>query len=241
MPFRKLPNTDDGRLQALGGAAKKAAAVSAAELAFTAPTKAKLDVTYPKWKQEVEERGQALAAQSDATSKTREQGNRLRMYVSHFFQSLNFAIQRGVFAESDRAHYQLDVSQTTLPPMDAEADLILWAGRTVSGEASRTAAGGLAMPFPAAAEVQAELTKYEQLHDQQSAKSDAYDDEQKDVEDMRDEVDGLIRDIWDEVEFTFRHETPPSLRRKARQYAVVYATRPGEAPEVDDAEPPVAA
>jgi hypothetical protein len=241
MPYRKLPGTDDGRLQALSAAAKKAAAVAPAELAFTAPTKAKLDVMHPKWKKETDERGEALAAQSEATKKTREQGNRLRMYVSHFLQNLNFAIERGVFTESDRAYYQLDVSQTTLPAMNAEADLMMWAGRAVSGEAARTAVGGMAMPFPSAAEVQTELTAFEQLHSHQSDKVGALDREQEDVENMRDEVDGLLRDIWDEVEFTYRHDAPSSLRRKAREYGVVYASRPGEAPDADDTEPPVAA
>jgi hypothetical protein len=241
MPYRRLPQSDEGRLQALGAAAKKADSVAPGELAFTAPTKAKLDVIHPKLTKEMNERGQALRAQSDATSKTREQGNRLRMITSHFYQNLNFGIERGVFIEADRAYYQLDVSQTTLPPMVSEADLMLWAGRVVSGEAARTAAGGKAMPFPSAAEVQTELTKYEQLHSQQSDKADSFDEEQEDVEKMRDEVDGLIADIWDEVEFTFRRDAPSSLRRKARQYGVVYVSRPGESEETDDTQPPVAA
>jgi hypothetical protein len=42
------------------------------------------------------------------------------------------------------------------------------------------------------------------------------------VQDLRNEADLLIADIWDEVLFAYRKETPPSLRRKAREYGVVY-------------------
>lgn len=236
MPFRQLPQSDTARLQALDAASAKAATVDPANLAFTAESKTTLDTLRPQFQTEVAERGQALAAQTDASKAVREQAARLRMFVSHFFQNLNFGIERGVFAASDRAHYQLDVSQTTLPNMVREADLLTWAGRAVSGEASRTAAGGMAMPFPSAAEVQAELTQYTTLASDQSTKKDTYDDEQADVEALRDDVDGLIVDIWDEVEFTFRRDKPPSLRRKAKQYGVVYVTRPGEPPDEDEGD-----
>lgn len=234
MPYRHLPNTDNQRLQALDGAAAKSAAVDPANLAFSAESKTTLDTLRPQFQTEVAERGQALAAQSDASTAVRDQAGRLRMFVSHFFQNLNMGIERGVFADSDRAHYQLDVSQTTLPEMTREADLLTWAGRAISGEASRTAAGGVAMPFPSAAEVQAELTQYTTLASDQSTKKDTYDSEQEDVEALRDDVDGLIKDIWDEVEFTFRREKPSSLRRKAKEYGVVYMTRPGEPPDEDE-------
>ena len=63
---------------------------------------------------------------------------------------------------------------------------------------------------------------------QQSTKKDALNAEQEDVAALRPTVDLLVRDIWDEVEFTFRHDAPSSLRAKAREYGVVYASRPGE-------------
>lgn len=128
----------------------------------------------------------------------------------------------------------MDVSQTTLPQLSSDAELTMWADRIVSGEAARTAAGGTALPFPTVAEVDAELTQYKSLRADQSTKKDAYDSEQEDVEALRADVEALIRDIWDEVEFAFRRDDSPSLRRKAREYGVFYATRPGEEPEAEE-------
>jgi hypothetical protein len=133
-----------------------------------------------------------------------------------------------VFPVTDRAFYQLNISQESLPDMSKETDLIQWAGNAVSGEAARIAAGGAAIPFPTIAQVSAELTAYQTARTAQSTKKDAFTAEAEDVEALRPPADSLILDIWDEVEFKFRHDSPSSLRAKAREYGVVYVSRPGE-------------
>ena len=238
MPFRQLPTTDVGRLEALQAAADKAAITPAGQLAFSAVSKTTLDTLLPNYRTEVEQRGTALAQQSTATQAQDVQATRTRMWTSHYLQSLNMAIERGVIPASARAYYQLDVSQTALPKLSNEADLALWAGRVVTGEAARVAAGGVPITFPSAAEVATELAQYQTLRGIQSTKKDAYDEEQEDVESLRGAVDELVREIWDEVEFHFRRESPSSLRNKAREYGVYYASRPGEPP--DPGSPPAA-
>ncbi len=231
MPFRQLPSSDEARLQALQAAFEKVAATPADQLAISLATKTRLETQYPLFRTELEERGTALAGQTMATQAQEAQAWRLRTWTSHFFQVLNMAIERGMVPAAARAFYQLDVSQTALPRLSAEADLILWAGRAVSGEATRVAAGGSPILSPPIAEVSAELAQYQTLRSVQSAKKDAYIGEAADVEALRPTEDDLIRDIWDEVEFHFRHDSPSSLRSKAREYGVYYATRPGEAPD----------
>ena len=54
---------------------------------------------------------------------------------------------------------------------------------------------------------------------------------QEAVADQRPAVDDLIKDLWDTIEFNLRTEEPSSLRRKAREWGVVYD-------EADEAEPP---
>lgn len=231
MPFRRMPNSDSARLQALQAASTKAAATDPAELAFSSETKTALDNTLPQWKQELQERGQALSAQAAATEELAVRRARLRMWVSHFFQAFNMGVARGVCQASERAFFQLDVSSESLPSLDGEADLLTWAERIVAGETARTAAGGVAILQPSATEVGTELTAYQTYRATQAAAAGAYDREQEDVERMREQVDRLIRDLWDEVEFRFRREQPSSMRRKAREYGVTYASRPGEPPE----------
>ena len=50
-------------------------------------------------------------------------------------------------------------------------------------------------------------------------------------------ADELITDIWDEIEFKYRKDEPSAMRRKAREYGVVYVSRPGE-PVEEGAQPP---
>ena len=199
MPYRRLPVTDEARLQALQTAFDKGATTPAAQLAFSAATKTRLDAEFPVFRTEMQERGVALAGQTTATEAQDTQEARLRIWTSHFYQNLNMAIERDLIAAGARAFYQMDVSQTALPRMSSEADLILWAGRVVSGEAARVAAGGVALPFPPATEVSTELNLYQSLRSVQSTKKDAYDSEAEDVEALRVPIDALILDIWDEV------------------------------------------
>lgn len=242
MPSRDLPNTDVKRLQALEAAAAKAAATDPTQLAFTAETKTQLDADLPLFLTEMQQRGTALSEQTEATQALTGQRRRLRMFSSHYLRVFNLAIEREAFAASDRGHYQLPTSQDSLPALTSEADLLLWSQRINAGEAARVAAGGAAMAFPSAAEVQAERDAYVALQADQTTKKDAFDAEAEDVETMREGIDDLIEDIWDEVEFTFRKQSPASLRNKAREYGVVYVSRPGETPEPgetpDPGEPP---
>ena len=102
MPFRLLPRTDESRLQALQAAFEKAAATPVGQLAISAGTKTALDSQYPLFRTELEERGTALAGQTTATQAQSAQADRLRMWVSHFFQTLNMAIERWVIPVNAR-------------------------------------------------------------------------------------------------------------------------------------------
>jgi hypothetical protein len=51
-------------------------------------------------------------------------------------------------------------------------------------------------------------------------------------------VDALIKDMWDTIEFNLRSHDAPSLRRRAREWGVYYALRPGETPEPEPTPPP---
>lgn len=241
MPFRRLPDTDAGRLQALEAAEAKAAIVDPGDLAFSAESKATLDTLLPLLRTEMQERGVALGAQVSATAALTAQRDRLKMWGSHFLQNLNFGIDRGVFQASDRAFYQIPTSQESLPAMSREADLLMWTQRIIDGEAARTAAGGSAVLCPPVAEVSAERAAYVTLQADQSTKKDALDTEQEDVDALRPQADELILDIWDEVEFTYRKEPSASARDNAREYGVVYVTRPGEPSDPGQpGEPPAA-
>jgi hypothetical protein len=90
------------------------------------------------------------------------------------------------------------------------------------------------MENPTAAEVATALSDLQGALDTQTPAKEAYDKEQEDVENMRAEVDEVIADIWDEVLFTFRKDAAPSMRRKAREYGVVYRLSSSEEPTPEE-------
>lgn len=238
MPFRRLPDSDNTRTNALQNAWDKAEATDPANWAIDAATKTRIDTALPLWKQEVAERGEALSGQLEASKEEDEAQAFCALTSTHFIQVFNLGITRGVYKESDRAFYGIDGNDSNTPRITTEADTTRWANAIITGDANRITAGGTAMSNPAVSDVVTALENWTIKHSTQSGKKDEYDKEQEDVEGMRPEVDDLIVDIWDEVEFTYRKDDAPSKRRKSREWGVFYATRPGEEPENGEEPPP---
>lgn len=234
MPQLQRPNTDNSRVKLLRTAFNKAQNTPPGQLAFTPATLAVLTTFLPSFEAELQERGTALTGQTTATGQLNAARRMLHMFITHFFRVFNFAVARGQFAATDRGQYQLDVSSDSAPLLPTDADLTMWAGRIVSGEAVRVAAGGTPMAFPSAAEVAAAAADFQTIKGAQSQSKDIYNKEQEEVEELRPEADELIDDIIDEVLFTFRKHTPASARRNAKEYGLTYVPSPGETPTADD-------
>jgi len=237
MPFRQLPATDATRTQAINAAVKKKATTTGAALLVSPETATALDALAPKWVKETTERAAALGAQTSATSSLNLHAATLRTVVSHFFQVYQLGVARGVFSPSGRALYELSVNEETLPETTTEADLLLWAGRIVTGDPLRVVQfSEPAMALPSAVEVSTALAAYNSQLAIQSGTKDSLATEQADVTALRTEADQVITDVWDEVEFSLRKLDAPALRRRAREWGVLYALRPGE-PEETTADP----
>ena len=238
MPYRKMPGTDVTRLEALRALHTKADSTPSEARAFSETNHARLKTFLPVFQKELEERGTALSVQSDATSRRLETEEECRTFVSHFYRVFNLGVTRKKYKAYERAHFQLDINSESVPDLRSEESIRTRAENIINGDKKRIAAGGAEMSNPTRDEVETVYARYTAALADQSAKKDAYEKEQKDVENIRAEADELIRDIWDEIEFNFRKEEAPALRRKAREYGVVYLSRPGETEEVPVAELP---
>lgn len=235
MPYRALPDSDSTRITAIAALVAKAATVPPADRPYPAALHTELSTLGPQFATEAQQAGTALSAQSTATSQATLDFLALQTVVSHYFQVLNLAVARGVIPREARAHYQLDISNATVPDLITQADVVLWAGRVATGETARMALpGAVAMAMPSAAEVATAASAYGTSAKTQTTAKDTYDDEQGDVAALRPGIDKLIRDIWDYIEFALREDPAPSRRRKAREWGLTYVTRPGETPDPED-------
>jgi hypothetical protein len=156
------------------------------------------------------------------------------MFISHFFQSFNNGVDRGMFPKDDRGFYQLPISSGAVPDLKSEEKIITWGDRIVAGDPLRVAAGGAPMAMPTAAEVTAELNAYKAENNIQSNLKGAYDQAQEAVAALRPETDSLILRMWNEIETAYSEEAAPSKRRKSREWGVVYIPSPGEAPSPEE-------
>ena len=221
---RKLPGSDQTREKGLTQAKTKNDSIAAASQFLTAATKTRLNAIQPAFKTAMQNRGNALATQAGATLGVTDAFVKTKMFISHFFQVFNLGVFRGKYLQQHRAFYQLDVTSDSLPPLNTQQDVALWGQRIQTGDAARTAAGGVPMANPSAAEVATEVTDFITKNTGQSTLKDDYDNKQQAVAALHDESDKVIKKVWDEVDTFYNEEEMTSKRRKCREWGVVYVS-----------------
>jgi hypothetical protein len=223
MASRRFPQTVQELLDAMLNAMNKANTFTDKKtMAFSEATYLRLVAFLVIYQREIGEAQTALMLQATSTQAKQAGFDRTVMFISHYFQSLNNAIARGVIPEIHRTLYHLDINDNKVPLIYSATELQTWAMRVKEGDAKRILAGGRPMAMPSAAEVETEYQVFVTHRQAQTGLKDAYDKEQQDISALYTEATQLVRDIWDEVEFYFRHETHESLRRRAREYGLVY-------------------
>ena len=203
-------------------------------------THAKLATLYETWTKEARERDLAEGEQNVASLKVNDCANALRTYISHFLQVFNMAIERGEHKPGERSYFQLPNSQSNLPSLGGEPQLMTWAARLIKGEAERVNAGLAPMSKPDITAVEAKFNEFKQASDERDQARTKATQEGADVQALRAEVDDFIRnDLWYEILGAMRREEPAKLRNKARAWGVRYQFQKGETPlegEVVDSE-----
>lgn len=228
MPYRRLPNTDLARMRALKAALQMGETVPPFKLAFSQAALHKLRHFYSGFEQMIMQQKTAIITQNTKSRDVINATRRARLYISHFYQVLNFAILRGEIAASSRKFYGLKENDSRLPQLTTEKDLVYWGEKLIKGEAERLSHGGNPVTNPTAALVK---VRYEQFlesirYQKVLQKSTAYATDR--ISSMRSEADSLILSIWNEVENTFDLLPEEVKREKSAKYGVVYVFRPYE-------------
>lgn len=221
---RKLPDSDKKRKVALDTTKIKKDNTVPADVIITPATIARLDATQPVFKEKMQKRDDALAAQGGATTAKNLAMEESRMYNSHFIQVFNLGVERGDFPKEHRAFYHLDINSNSVPLQNTEAEVTQLGEWLVEGDPRRITAGGDPMAMPTIAQVTTKYDVFISANATQSTLKDAFDAAQEVVSGMREEVDALILRIWNEVETAFDNEPIESRRRNAREWGIVYAS-----------------
>ncbi|MDA3818678.1 MAG: hypothetical protein PF486_14950 [Prolixibacteraceae bacterium] len=228
MPYRRLPTTDKARLRALEKCQKQITSVKPEERAVSEHLATELKVFLPRFQQSIINLEAAKNNQVDKNKQYIYLQRKARLYVSHYIQVMNMAISRGELKPEIREFYDLYSYGNTVPPLNAEKDLLEWGKKVIEGDKKRIQNGGSPIYNPSIALVKVNYEKYTEVYHFQKTLQTTTDRSSQQVNNLRNEADKLIQNIWNEVEQKFQPLHNGRNRALSEEYGVVYVYRKSE-------------
>jgi hypothetical protein len=228
MPYRRLPNTDAARYKALQKAYQKGKELPPFQLAFSQSTYQKIMTFLPFYEKTMIHLKGAMKIQTERNPDHIAQLKKVKIYISHFIQVVNMAIQRGELPVSILENYKLTEYGSKVPPMNTEEEICQLGLNLIEGETERIRKGLAPITNPTIALVKVWYEKFLDAYQDQKNLQMATCRAQKELAGLRPKADEIILAIWNEVENSFK-DLPDNLRReKASEYGLVYIYRKSE-------------
>jgi len=226
MPYRRLPNTDQARLRALQTAIIMGQKKETDDLAFSSKSLGRLRSFYTNFETTIIHHKLARKQQEKSSNAYLETVRKARLYLSHFIQVLNFAIQRGDMKPTVREFYGFNDKKS--PSLILDAEVLEWGKKIIEGEHQRINHGGNPLYNPSIAVVKVKFDQFiDAYHFQKTLQNNTARWTGK-VAEIRKEADEIILDIWNEVEETYSALEDDDKREKATEYGLIYVYRPME-------------
>jgi hypothetical protein len=228
MPYRRLPNTDSARCRALLKAYQKGKETPPFKLAFTQSTYQKIVSFLPLYEKTIKQVQSAYSVQAVRSREYHKLMKKAKLYISHFIQVVNMAIQRGELPASIREYYSLNGNSNKLPPLTTEEDIIRWGKALIDGEAARILKGQSPVTNPTIAVVKVWYEQFLEALMEQKNLQQSNSRIHSSLSELRPKADDIIISVWNEVETSFK-DLPDQLKReKAEEYGLVYIFRKNE-------------
>lgn len=228
MPYRRLPNTDQARVRALRTALEESDRQHL-QLVISYKTQHEAKVLLQKFEQAMGLYKQTYDNQVNSNKDFQQIFRNARLYISHFIQVLNLAVQRSEIKKEYKKLYHLEPEDFSVPDMVSSESLIEWGQNIIEGEAQRMKAGGVPLYNPAIAKVKVHYDIFKEYRDNQlflQQNTARYADK---VNALRQPVDDLIVDVWNQIEGFFNELPPFSRMESCKAFGVIYYYRRGEA------------
>ncbi|MFP4059371.1 MAG: hypothetical protein ACLFUC_02670 [Bacteroidales bacterium] len=228
MPYRRLPNTDSSRLKALKIACQKGKEIPPFKLAYTQSTFQQVQSFLSGFEKVLSEHRHSYNNQVKKNKEYLHLQKKARIYISHFIQVMNMAIQRGELSPSTRHYYGLEEDDKRLPSFSSETDIITWGDRIIRGETERKMKGMSPVTNPTIAVVKVHYDNFMDSYTYQKTLQKNNARKLEELAGMREKCDEIIVNVWNEVENTFRDLPDDIKREKASEYGVIYVFRKNE-------------
>ena len=228
MPYRRLPNTDAARLKALKHAYQKGRELPPLKLAFSQTAFNKVQSFLPGFEGAVRLYKNTYAVTITKSKEYPTSYRKARLYISHFIKVMNMAITRGDLLPNTRTFYGIDESDSKVPELNTEADVIKWGEQLIAGEAERTRKGMTPISNPTIAVVKVRYEQFMNAYRSKKVNQKTNTRILSDVTALRDQADEIILTVWNEVEKTYSDLPDSAMREKAAEYGVSYVYRKNE-------------
>lgn len=228
MPYRRLPNTDNSRLNALKTAYNKGKELPPFKLSYSQSTFHKVQSFLPSFEKAIIEQKQAYNAQINKNQDYMQALKKAKLYISHFIQVMNMAIARGELTPAVRKFYGLKEDSKKLPNLNTESEVIQWGENIIQGESIRTMKGQSPITNPTIAVVKVRYENFMDAYRFQKTLQTRNNRALSKLAELRDEADEIITSVWNEVEEAFIKFPEDEKREKAADYGIVYVFRKNE-------------
>lgn len=225
MPYRRLPNTDAGRIRAMQMALTELCAGNEADVKISTHTVQAMLAEFVRLHSHYNEAHRLQVQKSKSLQRLFRD---TKMYVSHFIQVLNLAVIRKEIKAELKPLYGLDIAAYNVPEMLTAEQVLEWGERIVSGENLRKIQGGTPLYNPSIARVEVLVSQFKDaLFTQRKSQEDTHRHQER-LKEKRAAVDHLLQDMWNKIEQHFSHLPEAERLSACKQWGIVYYLRKNE-------------
>ena len=229
--FRKLPNTNPGRLQTLKKAQTKVTNAPSGGNILSAATTARLATDLLAYQTGTTAIITAIRAQRRAVKLAIPQRALLKSGCKSYIKSLDNGITQGDFEAEDRTLFGLDSGNTRLPKLTTDEEILDFSELIITGDAQRVSDGGAAMSLPT-------IAAFTSLRNASAPFIIAVSNAKTDLTNAKfalnlqnAEIDDCIKHVWNDAEMKYSKYAPPAKRAACRPWSVRYLSK-GDISEV---------
>lgn len=234
MPYRRLPQSNPSRDRALSTCKEKMDATPAANQPFSPALGAELIAGQPAFHTLITAVNTAKYNQTHQSEAVAPLHRVARFWVNHGYQALINACIRGQFSNTVKNLYGLALDAMGGPDMDSDSKLLQAATTYNDAESQRVVAGETPISFPDLVDINLHVDAFRTGNQTLSTLKGIYDAAQEALAAADPHADLLILRLWNAIEANFDKGDKPSMRRKAREWGLVYIPSKGETPSGDD-------
>jgi hypothetical protein len=234
MSAKKLPETDEERIDALRAAVKQEEINEAWDKILSIMELEELRLFTTAFEGAYFIFNQATIDRDRAINLYDELFKNAQLYVSHFIQVLFLTVIRNEIKAESLTQYGLQEKNPVVPDLSTEETVLRWGESLMRGETERTYRGGIPLYNPAIAKVKVHYELFKESIQSLAVYEKNLIRSQNNMEEMRKKADELIWDIWTRVEERYSRTSPDEQILRFKAYKMQFYHRKGEQLSVFD-------